>query len=315
MDDLSRNTKSKYAEAEALIETSKELVNKVDLEVSKCKIGTSEAAKKFDKVKRTFKNTILKSADILLGKVGYEYITYEEAEAFELSIDGDSEEKFLVENLSSGRFTGLLLAMLVIFLTVAIWVYIAIRKLNIDPYSLTPKSAMLQVNPMLEWIGGLVGGTVNIGALILGLSALVMGWLVYALRVGLKGRKNLHLAQETFENTNAYCTTQKECQEEMQKIDTHLREATDEIRNLTTILNEHSATLKRVIHVEGIYEEEKEYHSSSKRVMRETEKIMRAAESLLETAITQEGKLNFESVQALNAAKDIYAEYLSRIYD
>jgi len=315
MDDLSRNTKSKYAEAEALIETSKELVNKVDLEVSKCKIGISEAAKKFDKVKRTFKNTILKSADILLGKVGYEYITYEEAEAFELSLDGDSEEKFLVENLSSGRFTGLLLAMLVAFLTVAIWVYIAIRKLNIDPRSLTPKSAMLQVNPMLEWIGGLVGGTVNIGALILGLSALIMGWLVYALRMHLKGKKNLVLAKDIFEKSNEYYITREVSQREMKKVDKHLRDVTTEMDNLTTILNEHAATLKRVIHVEGIYEEDKEYHPSSKKVMRETEKIMRAAESLLETAITQEGKLNFQSVQALNSAKDIYTEYLSRIYD
>jgi len=49
--------------------------------------------------------------------------------------------------------------------------------------------------------------------------------------------------------------------------------------------------------------------------MRETEKIMRAAENLLETAITTERKLNFKSVQALNSARGVYAEYLSRIYD
>jgi len=307
--------KSKLAEAESLIETSKELVNKVESEVTECKIGTSEAAKKFDVVKRTFKNTTLKSADTLLKKVGFEYITYEEAEAFELSIDGNSEKNFSVKSLSSGRFTGLLLAMLIALLTVAAWVYIAMTKLNIDPRSLTPESAMSQVNPTLEWIGGLVGGTMSIGALILGLSALIMAWLVYALRMSLKGKKNLRLAQETFLQSNEYCTIQTECQKEMKKIDNHLREATDEIGNLTTILNEHAATLKRVIHVEGIYEEDKEYHPSSKKVMRETEKIMRAAESLLETAITQEGKLNFQSVQALNSAKDIYAEYLSRIYD
>jgi len=258
---------SKTLEAEVLIEASKELVRKADLEVAKCKTGTSKAAEKFDEVKRTFKSTTLKSADNLLEKVGYEYVTYEEAEAFELAIEGSSEQTFSVAPISSGRFTGFLMGILIALLTVAVWIYVAMSKLNIDPASLTKESAMSQVNPVLEWIGGLVGSTMGTGGLILGLSALVMGWLVYALRVGLKARKNLHLAQETFENTNAYCTTQKECQEEMQKIDTHLREATDEIGNLTTILNEHSATLKRVIHVEGIYEEEKEYHSSSKRVL------------------------------------------------
>jgi len=307
--------KSKLAEAEALIEASKELVNRVDSEVAECKIGTTEAAEKFDKVKRTFKNSTLKSADTLLEKVGFEYITYEEAEAFELAIEENTKQSFSVERLSSGRFTGLLLAILVALLTVAVWVYIALRKLSIDPRTLTPESAMSQVNPTLEWIGGLVGGTTSIGALILGFSALIMAWLVYAVRMSLKGKKNLRLAQDTFEKSNEYCMTKEECQREMKKVDSHLREAADEIGNLTTILNEQSATLKRVIHVEGIYEDEKEYHPSSKKVMRETEKIMRAAESLLETAITQEGKLNFQSVQALNSAKDIYTEYLSRIYD
>jgi len=307
--------KSKLVEAEALIKASRELVHKADLEVSECKIGTSEAAEEFDKVKRTFKNTTLKSADGLLEKVGYEYITYEEAEAFELSINRNSEKNFSVKSLSSGRFTGLLLAMLVALLTVAAWVYIAMTKLNIDPRTLTPESAISQINPTLEWIGGLVGGTISIGTLILGLSALIMAWLIYAIHMSLKGKNNLRLAEDTFDKSTEYCMMQEECQKEMKKIDKHLREATDEIGNLTTILNEHSATLKRVIHVEGVYEEEKEYHPSSKKVMRETEKIMRAAENLLETAITQEQKLNFQSVQAINTAKTIYAEFLSRIYD
>jgi len=49
--------------------------------------------------------------------------------------------------------------------------------------------------------------------------------------------------------------------------------------------------------------------------MRETEKIMRGIEKLLNTAITKNGKLNFQSVQALNNARAIYADYLARIYD
>ena len=307
--------KSKLAEADALIEASQELVQRVDSEVAECKIGTSEAAEKFDEVKRTFKNTILKNADSLLEKLGFEYVTHEEAEAFELSIDGNSKQEFSVKRLSSGRFTGLLLAILVALLTVAAWVYVALKKLTIDPLSLTPETAMSHLNPVLEWIGGLVGGTASIGALILGFSALIMAWLVYAVRINLKAKKNLRIAQDTFDKSTEYCMTQEECQREMKKVDNHLREATAEVGNLETILNEQLATLKRIIHVEGVHDEEKEYHPSSKKVMRETEKIMRAAENLLDTAITHEGKLNFQSVQALNSAKDIYAEYLSRIYD
>ena len=303
--------KNKLVEAEELIAVSQELVAKVDSDVAESQVGISEAAGEFDYVKKNFKNVTLKNADSLLEKVGFEYVTFEEAEEFELSVDTSDNQNFSVETLSSGRFTGLLLAILVALLTASAWIYLAMSKLNIDPKSISTETAISHVKPILEWIGG----EMSIGALILGFSALIMAWLVYALRTNLKGTKNLRIAKDTFEKSNEYCLTQEECQREMKKVDAHLREATVEVTNLEMILNEQASVLKRIIHVEGTYEEEKEYHPSSKKVMRETEKIMRAAENLLETAITTDKKLNFKSVQALNAARGVYAEYLTRIYD
>ena len=315
---VTEKKKNKVGEAEALIAVSQELVEKVDSDVAACQVGISEAAEEFDDAKRNFKNVTLKNADSLLEKVGFEYVTFEEAEEFELSVDVSTEEDFSVKKLSSGRFTGLILALLAALATAAAWIYLAMSKLGIDSSKLDAETATSHVNPVLTWIGGdMVSGNNNmiVGALILGFSALIIAWLVYALRTNLKGAKNLRIAKDTFEKSNEYCLTQEECQREMKKVDAHLREATVEVSNLETILNEQASVLKRIIHVEGAYEEEKEYHPSSKKVMRETEKIMRAAESLIETAITQERKLNFKSVQALNSARGVYAEYLTRIYD
>ena len=309
---MDANRKNKLAEAEALIEASQELVAKVESDVAECEIGISEAAGEFDYVKKNFKNVTLKNADSLLEKVGFEYITYEEAEAFELSVEVSDEENFSVETLSSGRFTGLILAIVVALITAGSWIYLAMSKLDIDPNSVVNvETATSHVNPILEWIGG----EMSIGALILGFSALIMAWLVYALRINMKGKKNLRIAKDTFDKSTEYCMNQEECQKEIKKVDGHLREATMEVGNFETILNEQASILKRIIHVEGVFDEEKEYHPSSKKVMRETEKIMRAAESLLETAITEERKLNFKSVQALGSARSVYAEYLTRIYD
>jgi hypothetical protein len=281
-------------------------------------VGISQAAEDFDSAKRTFKNVTFQKAENLLEKAGFEYITFEEAEAFELSIDASDEEDFSVKTLSSGRFTGLILAIIVALLTVGAWIYLAMSKLGIDFSSINLETATSHINPILTWIGGdmiSTNGSMTVGALILGFSALIMAWLVYAIRINIKGAKNLSIAKETFEKSNEYCMTQEECQREMKKVDAHLREATVEIGNFEMILNEQSSVLRRVIHVEGVYDEEKEYHPSSKKVMRETEKIMRASENLLETAITKDKKLNFQSLQALNSAKGIYSEYLARIYD
>jgi hypothetical protein len=315
---VSQNKKNKFTEAEALIVTSQDLVAKVDLDVAECKVGISEAAEEFDSAKKTFNNVTFKNAEDLLERIGFEYTTYTESDAFELSISESLKEKFSVDKLRSGKFTGFILAILVALATVGTWIYLATSKLGIDIGSLTVETATSHVNPVLTWIGGdIVSADTNMimGALILGFSALIMAWLVYALRTKLRASKNLRIAKDTFEKSNEYCLSQEECQREMKKVDGHLRAATVEIKNFEMILNEQSSVLKRILHVEGAYDDEKEYHPSSKKVMRETEKIMRAAESLLETAITTDRKLNFQSVQALNFAREVYSEYLSRIYD
>jgi len=314
----SQTKKSKLAEAKALIESSKELVSKADSEVAECKVGVSEAAEAFDSAKRTFNNVTFHNAESFLEKMGFEYSSFDEDDAFELALDEEESEDFSVENLSTGRFTGLILAIITALATLFAWVYLASQKLNIDLDGMNVESAKEQVNPILNWIGGdMIGANSNmmIGAIVLGFSALIMAWLVYAIRVSLKARKNLRIAKETYEKSAEYCMTKEECRREMKRVDAHLREATVEIGNFETVLDEQFSTLKRILHVEGSYEEDKEYHPTSKKTMRETEKVMRGAEKLLNTAITKDGKLNFQSIQALSNARAIYSDYLGRIYD
>ena len=309
---------SKVDEAQELIKSSKELVSKADSEVEECKIGVSQAAEDFDNAKRAVNNGVFVSCEASLEKMGFEYTPYDEDEPFELAIDDEDEERFSVDSLSTGRFVGLVLAILAALATVGAWVYLAMNKLDINPSELTIETAMTQINPVLTWIGGdIIGakGNMIMGALVLGFTALIMAWLVYALRVNIKAKKNLVVAKETYDKSSEYCMNKEECKKEMKRVDAHLREATQEIGNIETVLNEKLSTLKRILHVEGPVDEEKEYHPSSKKEMRETEKIMRGIEKLLNTAITKNGKLNFQSVQALNNARAIYADYLARIYD
>ena len=312
--------KKKMSEAQELIESSKELISKTNTEVEECKIGASKAAEAFDEAKRNFSNTTFKSAETLLEKLGFDYSSYDEVEPFELSLDKEDSEDFSVQDISSGKFTGFLLALLTALATVVGLVYLALSKLNItiDPKTLTPQTAMEQINPVLNWIGtfgGHTGGNTMIGAIILGFSALIVAWLVYALRVNLKEKKNLHIAKEIHEKSKEYCVSKEDCKYEMKKIDAHLQDVTAEVGNFDTILNEKVATLKRVLHVEGAFDEDKEYHPSSRKAMRETEKMMQGIEHLLNTAVTKEGRLNFKSVQSLQNARAIYDDYLARIYD
>ncbi len=314
---VERAKTNRLVEAQGLIESSKELVSKVNMEVEECKNGISEAAESFDEAKHHFNNTTFKRYEILLSKLGYDYSSYHEQEPFELSVD-EEDEDFSVKDIYSGRFTGFILALFVALATVAGWTYLALTKLNVDINTLTPQTALEQINPVLNWIGtlgGNTGGNMIVGAVILGFSALLMGWLVYALRVNMKSKKNLGIAQEMQVQSKEYSMTKEDSKREMKRIDAHLRAVTLVERDFEIVLNEKVATLERILHIEGAYEEGKEYYPSSQKCMSETEKVMQGIEQLLNTAVTRNGKLNFESVQALNNAKAIYADYLARIYN
>jgi len=312
--------KSKQEEAKELIATSKELILKVDSQVEEYKVGVSQAAENFDEIRRTFNNTAFKHSEELLEKAGMEYVSNDDLdEPFELTLEPKDSSKLRVDNISSGRFTGLILAILAALAAVLGWIYLATQKLNIPlTADMTPETIEPNVEPVLTWIGGGVTGAAGnpmFGMLTLAFSALLVAWLVYAIRVYLKANKNLRIAKETFEKTAEYTVEKDDSKREMASIDAHLRESHTEVENYQILLNEQNAILNRVIHVEGIASDETSYHPSSKKVMRDTERLMQVVDRLINTSVTNDGKLNPDSEKALSQAQAVYNDYLGRIYD
>ena len=316
--DNREGAKDKIVEAQELIRDSKDLVSEVDSLVQECQLGVSKAADDFDTQKRNFLNKTFKSSEELLKKVGIKYGIHKSLhEAFELSVNS-SVDNLEIEYISSGRFTGMLLALIVASITFFGWIYFATKQLNIPLENITLKSIETNMDAVLTWIGGGLFGIAGhpmVGALILGFSSLIMAWIVYAIRVHFKTHKNLRLAKKAYIESKAYSSSKDECKKEMLRVDAHLREAIISIENFTIILGEQNGILKRVIYVEGSVNEDKDYHPSSKKIMREMEKMMKGIEMLLNTSITKDGALNPESQKALAIAKAVYAEFVGRIYD
>ena len=316
--DTTEGAKDKIAEAKELIRDSKDLVSEVDSLVQECQLGVSKAADDFDTQKRTFFNKTFKASEELLKKLGIEYGTNKSLhEPFELSVNS-SVENLEIEYISSGRFTGMLLALMVALLTFFGWIYFATKALNIPLNQVTIKSIESNMDAVLTWIGGGVVGVHGhsmVGALVLGFSGLIMAWIVYAVRIHFKTDKNLRVAKKAYIESRAYSFSKDECKKEMLRVDAHLREAIISIENFSVVLNEQNGILKRIVYVEGVANEEKSYHPSSKKIMRETEKIMNSIETLLNTSVTKDGTLNPESQKALAIAKAVYAEFVGRIYD
>jgi hypothetical protein len=318
--DNQEGTKDKITEAKALIKSSKDLISEVDSAIAECQIGVSKAADGFDTQKLIFINKVFRNSEELLQKVGIKYRTNSKVnEHFELSVESNSEN-IEIAYTNSGRLVGIFLSILLGMVTFLSWIYLALWQLNlpIEKSSLTLKFLETHRDTVLAWIGGGIlkrDGEPMIGALVLGFSVLIIGWIIYALYLQFKTDKNLRIAKKAYIESQAYLSSTDESKKKMLIVDAHLRDIIISIENFTIMLNEQNAILQRIVYVEGIANENKRYHPSSTKVMRETERLMKSIEILLYTSITQKGKLNLQSQKVLAIAKATYADFTAKIYD
>jgi len=306
---------TKNEEAKELIKSSSEIIEQADADVESTKNIVSENVNQFEKSKSELLNSTFTHGQVLLERAAYEYSKKEEDEPFEISL-GTVSESVKVSNVSSGAFTGFLLSIIALIGTVVTWLYIASTKVGVtlNPEQLPPQEDLTSI---FTWIGGgMTGGAGNpmFGEIITGVTALLVAWIVYKVRVSTKENKNIKVANRTLEESHIYAKSQQELKSDMEIINEHIISATATINDYRILLNEQNAKLERVLHVEGLKEENSEYHSSSKDIMQDSEELMRKVEDLFTIPITKDGKLNENSKFALIEAKALYNSYISKLY-
>jgi hypothetical protein len=305
---------TKNEQARELMKSSAGLISEVDSDVQTTKNTVSEHVNSFEEAKSQLLNTSFTQSQILLEKASFVYSTSEAEEPFEISL-GTEDETVRVNNINSGGFSGFILALLAALAVAGAWIYVASTKVGVALSPAIIENEAEQTS-IFKWIGGITGSEVDpmFGMGIVGISALLVGWIVYKLRVSTKENKNFRVAHETYEKSTIYVENQKEAKTEMERIDEHIQEITPIIENYQVLLNEQNGKLQRILHVEGTHEENSEYHSSSIESMKQSENLMTKIEELVTTPITKEGKLNDASSSALAEAKSIYDYYISKIY-
>ena len=295
---------SKNSHAKKLIDDSKELIHTIDNDVSKTKNIVNQNLTILKEAKDELTNSTIANSRSLLEKVNHPYIEDDDFTPFEVEL-GASPETVSVKNIGSGWFLGLILAILGMIVTALAWLFVS-SKLTGEVFLLDK----MPTDALFSWMGG----NPQVGMGVIALTSLLVGYLIYKLHTSIKQNKNLKSANSTFEQSNAYVSSQKESKSEMMRVDEHIKIVTPLIGNYTVLLNEQNAKLKRIIHIEGELENHAEYQRTSQEIMADTEKLMESVERLISTPITQEGKLNELSENALIDTKVLYESYLSKLY-
>jgi len=305
-------------DAKVLIEEARAMVEESDKEVKSCMEILDEDIEDYENAKAKLLEGSVEETENLLEEVGFEPGEIEESGEEGLNFESeDAVKPMYVQDLSSGKFGAFVLSLIVAFVSIVVWFYVASEKLGMTlDLSRAPNGN--ELHRILTWIGGgMTGGTGNslIGLGILIISTLVVMWIVYKLKVYLRARSNLHKAEKVKEEAKFYCTKKEECKKEMEKVSAHIHKVIEALHTYRIFFEEQNAKLKRILHIEGKQPFD-EYHLKSKEEIKHTNMLLNSLKDLIATPMADgSGSVSEEAKAELNKAEHMLKRFKERLYE
>lgn len=303
----------KHVAAKKLVEEAKSIVESSDSELTDCKLLLEEDLQEYDDAKRSLNEVALNEAKALLSELGHTQSSNETVEENGVVFEAKDEVKPMkISNVSSGVFTGLILALLGGFATFMGLVYWATEKLGIT-LDISKVPDQETVHNIFGWFGTQVGfkdDAIN-GGLLVGLAVLIVMVVIYLIRVSLKGGSNLRFAEQQMKETQKYITYKTNCKVEMDRVDAHIKDAIQVLKDYEVVLGEQNGKLARIRHFEGKQPSLTGYHDKSVNEMNHTQNIIESISRFMATPMSQEGKLSGKSTLFLHSAKEVMQKAVS----
>lgn len=306
----------KHTKAKLLVEKAKKIVKEANKRTEACKLLLETDLKKYQDAKSELKAGGFDACISLVKKLGYKAKGDEPSEETTVVFEIKEEVKPLViKDVSSGKFTGLVYALIIGFITAVGLVYLATEKLEMT-LNVTKVPSEDIVQSILAWFSTTIGmqEDVYIGTGVFGLAVLLVMILVYIARVSLKANSNLHFAVKQFVEAELYTEKKANCKVEMEKVDAHIKDVIDTLKTYEVVFNEQRGKLQRILYIEGEKEKSTEYHDKSYLEIRETKELISRISDFMNIPMSDEGKLSARSVLFLQSAKDKIDKMLERYY-
>ena len=311
---------NRHDAAVMLVTKTRHIVNDAEKQMDACRMLLRDDLQAYEEAKEALKANALNESEALLSEIGYDSEIEGENEdtAEESNVVFEAKEErspFYVQDVSSGKFGSFVLSLIVGAGTLAGFAYFAAVKTGTAlDFSKVPSPETLK--SLASWYGTLVTGKEDlmIGGGIVGLVTLLIMWIVYAVRVSGKSKRNLAFAKQQLEEAQEYAAYKGDCKTEMDKVDEHMNEAIKVLKTYEIVLHEQNGKLKRILHIEGVKELPSEYHEKSRDEMAHTKTLVDAIKTFIATPMSEEGKLSGKSTMFLHSAKSKLQKVLDRHY-
>ena len=305
----------KHEAALLLIEKTRHIVDDTEKQLDACKLLLQDDLKRYEDAKQSLEENALNESESLLKVLGYEESEEENPEDVVTFQPKEELPPFEVKDVSSGKFTSFLLALIAGFLTFVGLVYLATEKAGVT-LDVTKVPTQETATRVLGWYATLFGGKPDLflgGAFVFIVVMLVMG-VIYGIRVASRASSNLAFAKQQLEEAQEYAKKKGNCKEEMDRVDAHMNDAVTALKTYEVILGEQNGKLKRILHIEGVKEHENEYHPKSLNEMHETKRLIESIKQFMATSMSEEGRLSEKSKVLLANAKEKLQQFIDKLY-
>jgi len=302
--------------AKMMVNKAKIIVKESEDQLDECKLLLASDLEHYEKAKQNLKDNGMDASEVLLSQLGYEAEESSELDDDIVVFEPKEEMKAIqIKDVSSGAFTGLIMALIAGALTLGGMIFVAMSKLNISWYVSTIFTRET-LEPVMQWYASLVGmGEQPLaGAALIGLAVLLVTWIVYKIRVSTRASRNVAMAKSQLETAEEYSAQKGTCKEEMDKVDAYIHDAIKTLKTFQVILNEQEAKLERIYHVEEDKIESSDFHHKSNMEMKDTQELINVIKDFMSVPMSEEGKLSGKSSLYLHRAKAKIQKVLDRLY-
>ncbi len=307
--------KKKHVQATAKVAAAQSRIQNTDEEIEACMARVEEDLNAFKGVQTRFFERVLHPSQQMLKAVGAKDRVFESAPAPSVDLEDPSLAPVEIVKLSSGTGKGLLYGLLGGIAVVGGWCYAATQALGLP---LIPEKFpdMERVTQSFGWVAQLAGqgNNVAVGSTIIGVSAVVVGWGIYALTKALRGSANLKKATQIEEETEFYCTKKGECKAQMEKVREHIAHAQKMIEKYDVLLAEQNAALQRALFIEEA-EKYDQLHAHSQQTVKAIKKLTTEVERFLETPMAEHGILSKEGIEILERTNKAANDHVMELYN
>jgi len=305
----------KHIQALEYVKKAKDIVKDAESRSEECKLLLISDLKEFDSAKRSLNEGGLEVCTELLGKTGAVVGSSKDDGSETIVFETKNElPPMEIKGVSSGRFTGFILAVFTAVATAIGMIYLVTEKLGIT-LDVTKVPSQERIHNLMTTLSTFVGqDDYNIGIALLAGASLLAALVVYWIRTALKGNANLHFAVKQYAEAELYTETKEDCKTEMDKVDAHIKQSIDTLKMYEVVFNEQKGKLERILHIEGEKQKSTEYHEKSYTEIRETKELIETINHFMMMPMSDEGKLSEKSVLLLQRAKSKIDKILGRYY-